>query len=75
MGRAMDFKQKEVVSVKDGRRLGYVYDVDVDLSTGELKAIVVPGGRFLGLFGNTGDIVIPWQNINKIGEDIILVDI
>ena len=75
MGRAMDFKQKEVVSMKDGRRLGYVYDVDVDLATGELKAIVVPGGRILGLFGSTGDIVIPWQNIKKIGEDIILVDL
>lgn len=76
VGRAMDFKQKEVVNMTDGKRLGFVTDVEIDLSTGEIKAIVVPGpNRILGLFGGTGDIVIPWNHIKKIGDDIILVDI
>lgn len=76
MGRTMDFRQKEVININDGRRLGYIYDVDVDFESGEIKAIIVPGqGKFFGLFGGGEDIVIPWENICKIGVDTILVNL
>jgi YlmC/YmxH family sporulation protein len=76
MGRAVDFRQKEVINIIDGKRLGFVNDIDVDLNTGELKAIIVPGtSRFLGLFTGGQDVVIPWNKIKKIGEDTILVEL
>lgn len=76
MVRASDFKQKEVINVSDGKRLGFVYDVEIDMNTGAIKAIVVPGpGKILGLFGRDTDYVIPWENIKKVGDDIILVEI
>ncbi|WHH58900.1 YlmC/YmxH family sporulation protein [Petroclostridium sp. X23] len=75
MVRASDFRQKEVINVSDGKRLGFVYDVEIDMSKGVIEAIVVPGpGKVLGLFGRDTDYVIPWTNIKKVGEDIILVD-
>jgi sporulation protein YlmC with PRC-barrel domain len=37
-------------------------------------AIVVPGHYHFGLFSREPDYVIPWSGIEKIGEDIILVD-
>lgn len=75
MLRASDFKQKEVINVSDGARLGYVYDVEINMSKGIIESIIVPGpGKFLGIFGRDTDYVIPWENIKKVGDDIILVD-
>ena len=75
MGRALTFKQKEVINLIEGRRLGYVQDVEADFSTGEITAIVVPGTSKMFSMGNKGDITIPWNKIKKIGDDIILVEI
>ena len=75
MGRALTFKQKEVINLNDGKRLGYVQDVEADFESGEITAIVVPGTSKLFSVGGKNDIIIPWNKIIKIGEDIILVDI
>lgn len=74
--KGLDFKHKEVVNIKDGRRLGYVQDVCADLESGSITSIIVPGNnKVLNIFSSSNDIVIPWNNIKCIGEDIILVDI
>ena len=74
--RVTELHCKEVICVADGRRLGFVTDVEVELPKGNVVAIVVPGPcRFLGIFGRRDDFVIPWNCIRKIGPDIILVDI
>jgi YlmC/YmxH family sporulation protein len=73
--KTSDLKLKEVVNILDGRRLGNITDIEIDIETGHLTAIVVPGySRFLGVFGRSEDIVIPWDKINKIGVDVILVE-
>ena len=70
-----DLKMKEVINVVDGKRMGAITDIELDVETGRLTAIVVPGpGRFLGLFGRSDDIIIPWDKISKIGVDCILVE-
>jgi YlmC/YmxH family sporulation protein len=75
MYRTGDLKQKEVINVADGRRLGFVYDVEIDLENGRIDAIVIPGGgRLFGIIGKDSEVIIPWDRIRKIGEDIILVD-
>lgn len=76
MNRSSDFRQKEVINVSDGRRLGFVSDVEIDLEQGKVEAIVLPGvGKLLGFFGKDNEFIIPWDKIVKIGEDIILVDL
>ena len=76
MERIADLQCKEVVNITDGCRLGYVSDVELDILTGKVVAIVVPGKcRFFGLFGRADDYVIPWQCIRRFGEDIILVEV
>lgn len=75
MLKTSDLKQKEVVNVLDGKRLGGITDIEIDIESGKLTAIVVPGaGRFLGIFGRNDDIVISWDKIHKIGLDVILVE-
>lgn len=75
--KGLDFKHKEVVNITDGKRLGYVQDVCADLETGIITSIIVPGAsnRLLNIFSQANDIVIPWQNIKCIGDDLILVEI
>lgn len=75
MYRTADLKQKEVINIADGRRLGFVCDVEIDLENGRIDAIVIPGGgRLFGIIGKDSEFIIPWERIKKIGEDIILVD-
>lgn len=70
-----DLYAKEVVNAVDGKRLGHIIDIEIDVDTGKLTAIVVPGsGKFLGFFSRNDEIVIPWDKINKIGLDVILVE-
>lgn len=72
----MDFKSKEVINITDARRLGFVQDVCADLDTGKITSIVVPGSnKLLSMFSNENDIVITWDKIKCIGDDIILVEI
>lgn len=74
--KGMDFKHKEVINIKDGKRLGYVQDVCADLESGTITSIIVPGNnRFLSMISSNNDIVIQWENIKCIGEDVILVDV
>ncbi|AIQ13893.1 YlmC/YmxH family sporulation protein [Paenibacillus durus] len=69
-----DFQAKDVINIVDGRRLGQISDLELDLRRGVIDAIIVPGyTRFLGLFGGGADLVIPWRNIVKIGSDVVLV--
>ncbi|MBP2635437.1 MAG: sporulation protein, YlmC/YmxH family [Firmicutes bacterium] len=75
MLKTSDLKLKEVINVIDGKRMGTITDIEIDVESGRLTAIVVPGlGKFLGLFGRNEDVVIPWDKINKIGMDVILVE-
>ncbi len=65
-----------MVNVLDGRRLGLVIDLDIDLAVGRVKGLMVPGqARVLGLFGRESEIYIPWEQVVKIGEDVILVEL
>jgi len=69
-----ELRQKEVVSVKDGGRLGFVCDVEIDTHTAAITALVVYGrARLFGLLGREEDTVIPWKDIEMIGGDIVLV--
>lgn len=74
LNRASDFRHKEVIDISTGNRLGFMSDVDIDLAEGKINSIIIPGKRrFFGIFPPEEDIVVPWNNISKIGDDIILV--
>lgn len=73
--RIAQLKYKEVISVEDGSRFGYVGDMEIDLDSGQVRALVVPGRRRLfGLLGREEERYIPWNAVRRFGEDIILVE-
>ncbi|QSO49831.1 YlmC/YmxH family sporulation protein [Alicyclobacillus curvatus] len=76
MMRISDLQSKDVVSVGDGKRLGSIGDLEIDTDSGLISALVIPSqGRFFGMVGGGQDYVVPWNQIVKIGTDVILVDL
>ncbi|MBB6443757.1 YlmC/YmxH family sporulation protein [Bacillus benzoevorans] len=74
MVKISEFQIKDVVNISDGKKLGNIGDIEINLQTGKVEAIIISGtGKILGFFGKDEDVVIPWKNIIKIGEDVILV--
>lgn len=72
--RISDMRQKEVINIESGKRLGFVCDVGFDLEEGKIQSLLVPGTGKGSLFGKNQEILIPWDSIKKIGNDIVLVD-
>ena len=68
-----ELRDKEVINLCDGVRLGCPSDFEFDPCDGRITAIVIArSGGFLGL-GHGHDLIIPWNRIECIGEDAILV--
>ena len=69
-----DFQTKDVINIVDGKKLGQISDLELDMRGGRIESIVVPSaGKFFGMFGNATEVIIPWKNIIKIGLDVVLV--
>ena len=75
LSRIGDLRNRDVINMRDGVRIGFLGDVEINTQTASLEALVVYGRpRFFGLFGHEEDQVIPWRDIRMIGEDAVLVD-
>lgn len=67
-------RNKEVINSRNGCRIGYVDDLDVNTRDARICAIIIYGRfKLFGLLGRKDDCVIPWDRIELIGEDTILV--
>lgn len=73
--RIADLRNKQIVCVKNGCVLGFPSDVEINSADGKIESLVVFGRlRFFGLLGREDDIVIPWREIEVIGQETILVN-
>ena len=73
--RMRELRRKEVINMTDGGRLGFVGDVDFHMPDGQAAALIIYGpARFFGLFGRGEDYYIPWDCVQKFGDDIVLID-
>ncbi len=73
--RFSDFQKKEVINVSTGERLGYTDDLIFSERDGQIESIVVPGpGKLFGLIRGE-EMVVPWNSICRIGDDVILVEV
>lgn len=72
-----ELRAKDVINTQDGKKLGKVMDIEFNIVTGCVEALVVPGEfKMSNVFkGEKCGVVIPWQRICKIGENVILVQL
>ena len=72
--KLIDLRNKEVINVNDGTRLGQVCDVEINTDQAKVLSVIIYGRpRVFGLFGKGEDLVIPWELVQTIGDDTILV--
>ena len=71
--RLSDLQNKDVLNTEDGKVIGKIIDVIID-ENGIIEKLIVEKYKFLiSMFSSHAEIEVPWKNINKIGEDVILV--
>ncbi len=76
LARICELRTKEVINECTCKRLGCICDLEVDICTGCIVSIIVPGpAKFCGAFGRDMEFVIPFQCIKCIGDDIVIVNI
>lgn len=72
-----DIRQKDVINICDGKKLGKPIDLILN-ENACVEALVVPGGNggLLGIFKQDREgIIIPWNHVRRIGDDVILVEV
>ncbi len=75
MQSSNDLRRKIVIDVHTAERLGMVRDIDVDLGTGRVNAIILPPKEILSaIFVRSRERVIPWSAVTAVGNEFILVD-
>ena len=73
--RLSELQNKNIVSISDGRNIGSIIDVKINEVTGEILSLIVEANKTFFTFSNKEmDTEIKWENITKIGEDVILVN-
>ncbi|MEG2233724.1 MAG: YlmC/YmxH family sporulation protein [Oscillospiraceae bacterium] len=69
-----ELKDKEVVCLGSGARLGLIDDVEFDDTTARIKRFFIFGrSELFGFGGRSEDIVVDWEEVDTVGSDIILV--
>ena len=71
--RLSDLQNKDVINIIDGKKIGNIIDITIE-SNGQMTSLIVERSKFLlSRFSSSGEIEINWNQIKKIGEDVILV--
>lgn len=70
-----DLQSKDVVNVVDGTKLGKVTDLEIDALSGKILSVIVSNNsRLLSFFNNNNQVNIQWNQIVKIGGEVIIVN-
>lgn len=69
----IDLRRLEIINLCDGARLGFASDFEFDCEDARILSLIITGNCGLFNFGKEEDLVIPWNMIECIGEDTILV--
>lgn len=76
MVKVSELRMREVINVLDGKKLGNIIDIDLDIEKGKVMAFMLPGQvRGWSIFSKREEIVVPWDKIVRIGRDVILVEV
>ncbi len=70
--RMSDLQTKKIISITSGKNIGTIIDADIS-ENGMIESLIIEQNKSLFAFNKESDTKIFWNNITKIGEDVILV--
>ncbi|QKS71386.1 YlmC/YmxH family sporulation protein [Paenalkalicoccus suaedae] len=75
--RLSEIGQKEIVDFDRGERLGVLGQTDllIDEKEGKVQALIIPSLKWFGLSKRGSDLTVPWNQIKKVGKDMIIIDV
>lgn len=72
--RLSDLQSKDIINTNDGKKIGTIIDVIIG-EDGKMTSLVVEKGKLFSKFSNKDELEIGWNQVKKIGEDVILVSL
>jgi len=70
-----ELQSKDVINVVDGTKMGRINNMEIDITTGKIISIIVQTNtRFMNFFTGNNNVVIPWNQIVKVGGEVIIVN-
>lgn len=75
--RLSELSGKEIVDIKRAERLGVLGQTDLEINEqdGQITALIIPSVKWFGFRKQGNDIRVPWNHIQKIGSDMIILDV
>lgn len=71
--RLSELQNKDIVNINNGSKIGKIIDVLIN-QEGTMEALVVQKNKIINVFNNSNEVEIKWNQIKKIGDDVILVN-
>ena len=73
--RLSELQNKDIINITDGKKVGNIIDIAIE-NNGRMTSLIVEKSKFfVSMFSNKNELEIKWEQIEKIGEDVILVTI
>jgi len=70
-----ELQNKTLINMNDGRNIGNIVDIKMDEQTGNVVSLIIePNKKGFSFSSKNNSSEIKWENIKKIGEDVILVN-
>ena len=70
--RLSDLQEKKIININTGKNIGTIIDIDINYN-GSINYLIIEEGRSLFNINKESDIKVSWEDITKVGEDVILV--
>ncbi len=69
-----EFQSKDVINIKNGKKIGNIIDCKINPDTGEIISFLLVPFKGAFSFKGSNKVDIDYKNIERIGEDVILVN-
>lgn len=74
--RMSELQRKDIVNINDGKIIGRIIDAEIDSKDGSLISLIIEKNKYIrSLFTSENDLTIKFEQIKKLGTDVILIDI
>ncbi len=70
--RLSELQNKDVINLKDGKKIGNIIDIVID-KNGKMESLIIEKNKLFSVFSSKEELEIKWNQIEKFGEDVILV--